>query len=270
MQLQAGQVAVVTGGASGIGRAMVDAFAARGLNIVLADIEAQALEVAAAEVEAASGVQTMRAVVDVRNLEQLQQLAIDTIERFGRIDVVCNNAGVIGHQAPIWEQESKDWDWVLGVNLMGVANGIRAFVPHLVAQNSGHVVNTASIAGLLAIPRGGNGPYTASKFAVVGMSEMLREELDHDAPAVGVTVICPGPVNSRIRDSDRNRPAELAIADAPDPSTSRFMAANLMIEATTVADLVVQAIESDKFYLLTNTESADDVRARVDRLLADL
>jgi NADP-dependent 3-hydroxy acid dehydrogenase YdfG len=266
MELQAGQVAIVTGAASGIGRAMADSFASRGLNVVLADIETAAVQATAAEIEAATGIPTLSAVVDVRDIGSLEQVAAATIKRFGRIDVVCNNAGVLSPRGPIWEQDARDWEWVLGVNLIGVVNGIRAFVPHLVAQGHGHVVNTASIAGLRGLP--GSGPYTASKWAVVGLSEVLRADLDRDVPEVGVTVLCPGPVISRIRDSDRNRPASLAVDR--EAVTGTPAAADTRITAETVAALVIAAIESNRLYLVTNPENFAEVRARVDRLLTDL
>lgn len=209
MRLEAGQVAVVTGGASGIGRALVDAFAARGLAVAVADVEGDALEQTRREL-AEAGVTVLTRRTDVRDAEDVEALAQEVLTRFGRVDVICNNAGVISSPAPAWEQSAQDWLWTVQVNLLGVANGVRAFVPHLVAAGRGHVLNTASIAGLTTIPGGGNAAYSATKHAVIGFSETLRLELALVAPAVGVTVLCPGPVPTRIHDAERNRPADLA------------------------------------------------------------
>ena len=176
MKLEAGQVAVVTGAASGIGRALVDAFAARGLAVVLADVEQGALDAAVEELTA-TGASALGARVDVRRPEDLENLAAKVQAEFGRVDVLCNNAGVIVPRAPVWEQSYADWQWIVDVNLHGVANGLRAFVPAMVAAGRGHVVNTASMAGLTTIPGGGNGAYSATKHAVVGLSETLRLDL---------------------------------------------------------------------------------------------
>jgi NAD(P)-dependent dehydrogenase (short-subunit alcohol dehydrogenase family) len=183
MKLEAGQVAVVTGGASGLGLAMAHEFAARGLSIVL-------------------GVPT-----DVRFPDQVDALAAATIERFGRVDVICNNAGVATMSGATWEVPLEDWKWILDVNLLGVVHGVRSFVPHLVAQNSGHVVNTASMAGVSAGP--GMAPYLASKHAVFALTEGLTAELAESAPGVRVTVVCPGSLDTNIATAERNRPAEL-------------------------------------------------------------
>ena len=189
MRLEAGQVAVVTGAASGIGRGLAEGFLRRGLAVAAADVEAEALDQAVSEM--AAGGRVIGQVTDVRDPDALLRLAARTLDDLGRVDVVCNNAGIVTPRLPVWEQSSEDWRWTLEVNLLGVVNGIRAFVPHLIRQGSGHVVNTASIAGLAPIPGGGNGAYTASKHAVVGLSETLVEELATVGVEVGVTVLCP-------------------------------------------------------------------------------
>ena len=172
----------------------------------------------------------------------------------------------------MWEQSPEDWRWTLEVNLLGVVNGIRAFVPHLIRQGSGHVVNTASIAGLAPIPGGGNGAYTASKHAVVGLSETLVEELATVGVEVGVTVLCPGPVPSRIHSAERNRPADLVAVAAggsslPPPD---FQLTLEPVDAATVAEQVCAAIESGRRYVLPGPGTPEMARARIDRVLADL
>jgi NAD(P)-dependent dehydrogenase (short-subunit alcohol dehydrogenase family) len=210
MKLREGQVAVVTGAASGIGLAIAEHLAGRGLSVVLADVEEPALKTAEDSLRA-SGAPTLAVRTDVSDESSVFDLADRTLEKFGRVDVVCNNAGVTAPAAPIWETDERDWQWVLGVNLWGVIHGIRAFVPHLVAQGSGHVANTGSMAGLSIVPMVAS--YTASKHAVVAISESLRAELDVHAPDVGVTVLCPSYVPTRLADSARNRPPELMPVD---------------------------------------------------------
>ena len=271
MRLEPGQVAVVTGGASGIGRGMVDALAARGLIVVLADVEPEALDKAVSEV-ASTGATALGGVVDVRDPDAVDALAAQVIREFGRVDVLCNNAGVVTPRAPIWQQSFGDWQWTVQVNLIGVANGVRAFVPHLVEAGRGHVVNTASIAGLSTIPGGGNGAYSATKHAVVGLSETLRLELSLVAPEVGVTVLCPGPVPSRIHDAVRNRPADAGGAtrfeDAlPKPNFGLTLEP---VSAEAVAAQVLDAIESGREYVLTAPDIVPMARERAQHLLDQL
>jgi NAD(P)-dependent dehydrogenase (short-subunit alcohol dehydrogenase family) len=267
MRLEPGQVAVVTGGASGIGRALVGAFAARGLAVVVADVEQAALDAAASELTAA-GARVLAARVDVRAPEDLEALAARVLEEFGRVDVVCNNAGVITPRLPVWEQPYLDWKWIVDVNLHGVANGVRAFVPHLVAAGRGHVVNTASMAGLTTVPGGGNGAYSATKHAVVGLSETLRLELSLHAPDVGVTVLCPGPVPSRIHDAARNRPDDGPPAAAGGAARSTDFGLVLRrVPAEEVAQQVLGAIEHGREYVLTSDDILPLARARVEHLL---
>jgi NAD(P)-dependent dehydrogenase (short-subunit alcohol dehydrogenase family) len=262
VKVRPGQVAVVTGAASGIGRALAEAFLAAGLGVVLADVEEPVLQQTAAELAELGDVLAVR--TDVSDAAQVDDLAARAIDRFGPLDIVCLNAGVVGARVPIWRQRPEDWEWVLRVNLWGVVNGLRSFVPHLVEQGHGHVVVTSSIAGLAPIQGGGNGPYVASKYAAVGLCETLRVELDAEAPQVGVTVLCPGPVATRIRSAARNRPGP-ATYEAPSFENS---AASL--EPEEVARQVLEAIDLDRFYLLPNPGTAAAVRARTDRLLAEL
>ena len=268
MRLESGQVAVVTGGASGIGRAMADSFAERGLTVVVADIEEQALDTAVREMTE-SGVTAVGAALDVTDAGAVDALAERVLTELGRVDVLCNNAGVIAPRRPLWEHSDDDWRWTLGVNLLGVANGVRAFVPAMVEAGRGHVVNTASMAGLTPIAGGGNGAYSASKHAVVGLSETLRVELDEVAPEVGVTVLCPGPVPSRIHESSRNRPAGLA-GTGPAPAATSSMTTLTTVDPAVVGEQVVAAIEAGRMYVVTAADAAALARDRLDRVRLDL
>ena len=273
MKLAPGMISVVTGAASGLGRSLALQFAARGLSVVLADVEAGPLRDAVAAVEA-TGAPALGVPTDVRSGDQVAALAAATLERFGRVDVVVNNAGVSAMPVPMWAYEVNDWEWVLSVNLWGVVHGVRAFVPHLVAQNSGHVVNTASMAGVSAGPS--LGPYMTSKHAVVGLSEGLAADLAIAAPGVGVTVVCPGQMLTNIVSAERNRPEGLAgtdriFDDAELRAVTEWMATVSGPDMTSddAAAAVIDGIEADRLHVAPNG-SIVGVRARVDRLLADL
>lgn len=265
MQLEASQVAVVTGAASGIGYALADAFGERGLSVVLCDVEVPALTEAASRLEQ-RGVKTLAVPVDVRDLEQVRDAARQTVARFGKVDIVCNNAGVVVTPKAMWEFSQPDWTWVVGVNLWGVINGISAFVPLLVEQGHGYVLNTASMAGIATVPF--LGPYTATKHAVVGLSESLRAELAQRAPGVGVSVLCPGLVATRLGGANRNRPADLVespsvTAPAPTPSGAG-------LDPAVVAAEALAAIEADQLHLAPGPGNRALVAARVQQLYADL
>ena len=248
MELTAGKVAVVTGGASGIGLALAHRFADAGLHVVLADVEAAALEAAAAAV-AATGVETLAVVCDVRHADEVNALATATVERFGAVHVVCNNAGVAGVGDP-WFGPINTWDWVLGVNVYGVVHGVRAFLPHLFAAGGGHIVNTASIAGLLP---GFSPPYDASKHAVVGLTEALYHQMQLAGGVVGVSCLCPGWVRTSILDADRNFPADLGELEVnPLYDVVRQHVGRAIAEGATpaaVADLVAGAVEENRFWV---------------------
>jgi NAD(P)-dependent dehydrogenase (short-subunit alcohol dehydrogenase family) len=248
------RVAVVTGGASGIGFGLANAFAAEGMKLVLADIEAPALADAVAKLEA-DGAEVLGVVTDVSKAEQVQALADATVDRFGAVHVLCNNAGV-GGGGLSWEAPLDVWEWVIGVNMWGVVNGVRAFVPILMQQPEAHVVNTASVAGLVAGPF--MAPYNASKHAVVAISETLHHEMALMAPHVKVSVLCPGWVRTRIADSSRNRPG----ADTQDAAASGFALAlqplidNGMLPAE-VAAKVLAAIRAERFWILPHDDTEE-------------
>jgi NAD(P)-dependent dehydrogenase (short-subunit alcohol dehydrogenase family) len=265
----AGRVAVVTGAASGIGFALSERFAGEGMRVVMADVEAPALA-EAADLLAARGAEVLPVVTDVSVGEQVDALRDRALEAFGAVHVVCNNAGVTGLGPPVWEMSRAEWDWVLGVNLWGVINGLRSFVPVLLSQDAAHVVNTASVAGLLA---GVIGPYSVSKHAVVALSESLHLQLVERGAAVRVSVLCPGWVRTRILEAGRNRPAGLAAPPAPDERQEqvRQMGRHLVetgMEPALVAGHVVDAIRDGRFYVLTHPEMGESIRGRAEAVLA--
>jgi NAD(P)-dependent dehydrogenase (short-subunit alcohol dehydrogenase family) len=238
------------------------------MKIVLADVEASAL--AATEAALAQAGATVLAVpTDVSSGEAVQALARRTVDAFGAVHVVCNNAGVSGTIGPLWAASVSDWEWTLGVNLWGVVHGIRAFVPLLLEHGGeGHVVNTASIAGLLTTHRAG--PYVASKHAVVALSEVLAKDLVLAGSSVKVSVLCPGFVRTRIMDSARNRPADAA--SPTDPSAAESLepmrrAVESGVAPEGIADAVLDAIREERFYILTHPGLDEAVRLRTDEIL---
>jgi NAD(P)-dependent dehydrogenase (short-subunit alcohol dehydrogenase family) len=260
----AGKVAVVTGGASGIGRALCDRFAAAGMKLVLADVERPALERAVAEL-AGGGAQAVGVPTDVRDPAAVRALADRTLAAFGAVHVVCNNAGVLP-LAPILETSIEDWRWLVDVNLLGVAWGVSVFGPILVEQGEGHIVNTASAAGLL--PPQGLGAYAATKHAVVGLSETLYLELQ--GTGVGVSVLCPALVNTRISRSERNRPAGDHGPRSYGDFQERFdkLVTSVGHPAEEVAERVLQAILADQLFVLPHDEVKPVIEARWRRILA--
>jgi len=270
MQDLAGKTAVVTGAASGMGNAMARRFAGEGMKIVLVDVEADALADAARALEA-SGADVLAQQVDVSDAAAMDALADTTLERFGAVHIVCNNAGV-GSGGPMWELTTEDWEFCMRPNLWGVIHGVRVFTKHMIAQNEGHIVNTASMAGLVTVP--GMGPYNVTKHGVVTLSESLYHELADLGSAVGVSVLCPGHVNTRIWESHRNRPEELA-ATAREPESEEQRATHSMFQellqnsmpADDVADLVHSAVLDGTFYIHTHENVYDAVRARLQGVL---
>jgi NAD(P)-dependent dehydrogenase (short-subunit alcohol dehydrogenase family) len=259
-----GRTAVVTGGASGIGLAMARRFVAEGMRVVIADVEQAALDTAVAEL-GGGGAEVLGVRTDVRHADEVDALAARVAEAFGAWDLVCLNAGV-GAGGTTWEQTVADWEWVLGVNLWGVIHGIRAFVPTMVERNDGHVVLTASLAGHVAQPR--TVSYNASKYAVVAIGETLHAELAEHAPGVGVSILCPAWVNTRIYESGRNRPEDLGEPAEPDDASlsemRRFFAASM--DPAEVAERVVEGVVSRRLFLFTHEFSADVIRDRVARM----
>lgn len=254
MQLQQGQVAVVTGAASGIGLALAERFGAAGLSVVLADVDKAALD-AAAEQVAASGVDTLSIVTDVADADAVSALADATYERFGAAHVICNNAGVSSPGDP-WFGPMSTWTWVFGVNFWGVVHGVRAFLPRLIQQGGGHVVNTASTAGLMP----GFGPvYDATKHAVVAMTEDLYRMTRVAQLPIGVSCVCPGWIRTQILDADRNWPEDLGERPAAPPGSEVMreyvrQAIDNAPPPSLVADTVVDAVQNDRFWVFPNPE----------------
>jgi NAD(P)-dependent dehydrogenase (short-subunit alcohol dehydrogenase family) len=276
MRQVTGKVAVVTGGASGIGLALGRRFDAEGMKVMLADVEADALDAAAKELADELGADNVAATpTDVRSAEAVEALAEATYDRFGTAHVVCNNAGVaVG--GPLWEVPADRWQWIVDVNLLGVANGIRAFVPRMLEQGEGHVVNTASIAGVTTAPY--MGPYVATKHAVVGMSESLHFDLQvtGNSDKVGVSVLCPEWVQTRIFQAERNRPegvSPMALPEgfeAPDDAESPLgglVAGGL--DPAEVAGKVFEAIQVGRFWIFTHDTSVPSVQRRFDAIAGD-
>lgn len=245
-----GRVAVVTGAASGLGAAMARRFAGAGMRLVVADIEADPLGAITAELTSA-GTEVASMVVDVRDAAAVDALADLAYTRFGEVAVLCNNAGV-ATGGLTWELTHADWEWVLGVDLWGVINGVRSFVPRMVAAGrTGHVVNTGSMTSLLAMPN--LATYGAAKAAVASLSETLALDLAGVGAEIGVSVLCPGYIGTRIRDSARNRPAELPGAASTRPRQRSTDGVEPQMTALDVADAVVDAIFHEKFWILTHT-----------------
>lgn len=248
-----GKVAVVTGAASGIGRALATAWAAEGMRVVMADVEAVALTEAASALRA-TGAEVLDVVTDVRDAAQVEAMAEQAVAAYGGVHVACNNAGVARSSLAMWDEPLAAWEWTLGVNLWGVIHGVRAFVPRMIAQGEGHIVNTASLAGMSA--SGILGPYTVSKYAVVGLSEELHLNMQMLGAPVGVSVLCPGPVNTRITTAERNGPAELRDAQlAPGAEMVHDAMSQLLrqgLEPDEVADAVVAAVREGRFYVVAD------------------
>ena len=266
------KVAVVTGGASGIGLGLATRFAQEGMKVVLADVEEGALEAAVTDLRRQE-LDVLGVLTDVSNEAAVQSLARQTIEAFGKVHVVCNNAGVGGGGGGMaWDWTMKDWQWVFGVNFWGVVHGIRTFLPIMIGQDEeGHVVNTASMAGLLP----GAGIYGVTKHAVVAFSESLYGRLKMTNAKVGVSVLCPGFVSTNINASDRNRPAELRDAEERPLNEFEQMMRDMIRERVSagmapaeVAGIVLEAIRNDQFWITTTDEFDNAVRARHDSILA--
>ena len=261
-----GKVAVITGAGSGIGRALAEAFAAAGSAVVVADLDEGEAEVVSRGIQAGGGV-ALAVKVDVSDAAAVDRLAAATLERFGRVDVLCNNAGVSTFNL-ITDQTLDDWRWVVGVNFWGVVHGIHSFVPIMREQGTpAHIVNTASIAGLLS-GVAFIGPYSATKVAVVSISETLAQELALDQTPIGVSVLCPSSVDTKVMESERGRPAALG----SEHRTEMAESVRLMIREgftgptgltpTQVAVRVLDAVRNREFWIITHPGEAPTVEAR--------
>ncbi len=266
------KVAVITGAASGIGRAIAERCAQEGMKVVLADVEEPALAQAEQELRA-KGATVLAVRTDVSRAAEVEALAQKTLKAFGAVHLLFNNAGV-GAGSTVWESSLADWQWVLGVNLWGVIHGVRVFVPTMLAQDTEcHIVNTASIAGLLNYHPGAT--YQVTKHAVVALSENLYYSLAQRKAKVKVSVLCPGWVNTRIMDSERNRPPELGNPPMSGPISPELVAviqgmrqaALDGMSAQQVADYVFKAIRAEQFYILTNPEFNPAVQKRMEDIL---
>jgi NAD(P)-dependent dehydrogenase (short-subunit alcohol dehydrogenase family) len=267
------KVAVITGGASGLGRAMAERFAREGMRIVLADVEPGALAKAEAEMKAA-GAQVLSALTDVSKAADVEALAKRTLAAFGAVHLVANNAGV----APLgnaWENSVADWEWTLGVNLWGVIHGVRVFTPIMLAQDSdAHIVNTASVSGLISPP--GSAMYNVTKHAVVTLSETLYHDLALKRSRIGCSVLCPAYVPTGIVDSERNRPAQLQ--NPAHEKTAEQQAREAMLRkavtsgrlsAADVAQKVYEAVRDGHFYILTHPRIKPSIQWRLEDILQD-
>jgi len=267
--IASGRVAVVTGAASGIGLGLSERFAAEGMHVVMADVEEPALAKSAAEL-AGSGASVLPVVTDVSDRSAVEALKDAALSAFGAVHVVCNNAGVGGPHGPLWECPPGEWDWVLGVNLEGVMNGVRAFMPVLLEQETGHLVNTSSIFGVFA---GILGPYGVSKHAVTALTETLHFNLRSlGVTHVGVSVLCPGAVRTNFGTSSRNRPAAAGPAatdGAEQASAERFSQLSVLgASPAEVAGLVVAGIRARRFYILTSENRNEAVLRRGQEIVA--
>jgi NAD(P)-dependent dehydrogenase (short-subunit alcohol dehydrogenase family) len=259
-----GKVAAVTGAASGLGRAMALAFASEGMHVALADVDEAGLG-ATREDAATHGVKTFAMRVDVSSASDVDAFAARTVREFHAVHVVCNNAGVAVSGAA-WENSDAEWQWLLGVNLWGVIHGVRAFAPRLIAQDEGHIVNTASVAGLISPP--GMGAYAVSKHAVVALSESLHHDLRERGSHVGVSVLCPAYVPTGIADSDKNRfPVEKSKERLAKEAALRKAVAAGKLSADDVARRVVAAVKENRFYVLPHPAIKAAVRARMEDVL---
>ena len=272
MQDLEGKVAVITGGASGLGLAMARRFGAAGMKVVIGDIETGALADAEASLHTA-GVEAIGRRSDVAQSSDLEALADAAYERFGAVHILANNAGVGGSPGAMWELSEADWRWVIDVDLWSVIHGVRAFVPRMISSGEeGHVINTASVAGLITGAVGG--PYTVAKFGVVALSEQLYFELGRAEHPIGVSVLCPGFVNTRIYDSGRNRQESYGQhGNEQSPEREELREAleamrETMIQPETIGDRVFDAVVENQLYIVEPGSDAvsEAIQSRLDHV----
>jgi len=273
MQDFAGKVAVITGAASGIGRALTEKCIAEGMHVVMADIEETVLEQVALELQGTTNNQVLPIVTNVAIEAQLRKVLDETLEGLGAVHLLCNNAGV-GGGGNAWNATQKDWDWVLGVNLWSVIYGLRVFVPQMIAQDTPcHIVNTASIAGLI----GGstNALYSVTKHGVVALTENLYVDLKTEGTKIGCSVLCPGFVNTNIFNSGRNRPSELANEAAPAAPTPEQEQRTALfreilrqgMQPNEIADIVFDAVREERLYILPHDHFGEMIRTRAENIV---
>ena len=272
MQDLKGKVAVITGGADGIGKALAVAAATEGMKLVLADIDADKLNATVEEL-AGTGAEVIGLRTDVSSESSVQALADAAFERFGNVHLLINNAGVALAKSA-WETTQKDWEWVMGVNLYGVTNGLRAFIPRMLEKGEeGHIVNTASIAGLLSEPA--LAAYNVSKFGVVTLSEGLHHDLTLRKAKINVSVLCPGWVKTRIAEAERHREADQRTDFTKIDKVSVMTGMSIMkavqngIEPQQVASDVINAVKSNKFYILTHPHTKAGIQIRMEDILQE-
>jgi NAD(P)-dependent dehydrogenase (short-subunit alcohol dehydrogenase family) len=261
-----GKVAAVTGAASGLGRAMALAFAGEGMDVALADVADLSDTASAVE---AKGVRAFSMKVDVSKEAEVEAFAAGIEKHLGNTYLVCNNAGVSPLGAA-WENSVADWQWILGVNVWGVIHGVRAFTPRLINQGEGHIVNTASVAGIISPP--GSGAYNVTKHAVVALSESLYHDLREQGSKVGVSVLCPAYVPTGIADSERNRPGGRTDKSAytlAREAMLRKAVSSGRLSADDVARAVVEAVRANRFYILTHPRIKGAIRARMEDILEE-
>ncbi len=266
MKSLSGRVAVITGAGSGVRRGLAHAFAEAGARLVLADIRPDDLE--ATRRELAPSVESIAVTTDVTSQPSVDALAQSALEAFGAVHVLCNNAGV-ACSGFLWEYSLEDWDWILGVNVRGVVHGIRSFVPIFLEQSDeAHVVNTSSMLGLSSTPL--TGAYVTSKHAVLAISECLRLDLQLKGSRVGVSVLCPGPVRTRVPE-ERGRPARARDAAGLDPKLAAHSETMKQVIAggmdpREVGRCAVDGVLSDRFYLVPSPEFVAGARTRIDEI----
>ena len=265
MKLLKDKVAVVTGGGSGIGRELALACSREGMKVVLADVDVKGMDETGQMIGSA-----LKVRCDVSRAAEVENLALETYDRFGAAHLLFNNAGV-AVSGPTWTTTLEEWEWVLGVNLMGVVHGIRTFVPRMLAQGGEcHVVSTASAAGLISVP--GSSVYCVSKHGVVTMSECLKHELKRARASIGVSVLCPAFVKTGIVDSTRNRPPELAKDNplgAPYREGVRKAVESGRLSAAEVAVMTLEAVKANRFYVIPHSKIKGHVETRLQDIVQE-
>ncbi len=271
-----GKVAVVTGGASGIGWGLAEKCAAEGMKVVIADIEEKALKQAEKTLEA-GGADVMAVRTDVSKLADIEALAQKTLDKFGGVHLLFNNAGVntdISLRKPIWESTLKDWEWMIGVNLWGNIYGMKVFLPLMMKQNTeGHIVNTSSMAGLIAEPQ--LIIYAVTKAGIVALTEGLYFQLKQANSPIGVSVLCPAFVSSKLFDAERNRPENLKNESVPQQKSSEAMLVTQFSKVSPTltpeqsADIVFSAIRHGKFYIFTDRLVQDLFKQRAENIIRE-